>query len=167
MGVSVTPMQMACVYATIASGGVYTAPRLVKAIIGPDGKVHATPRPPHRVVLSGQTARTLRDYLEAVVVAPGATGLAAAVAQYRVAGKTGTGAMVRDGHYVPGEVASFIGMAPVENPRYVIAVFAHSPGGGEGGAVAAPAFREMMDFTLHHYRVPPTSQTPPTFTLTR
>jgi len=107
----------------------------------------------------------LRDDLEAVVTAPGATGHAAAVPGYRVAGKTGTGLQVKDGKYVNGEVASFVGMAPVEAPRYVIAVFAHSPG-GEGGAVAAPAFRDMMAFTLRYFQVPPSVAAPPKFALT-
>jgi cell division protein FtsI (penicillin-binding protein 3) len=165
-GVSVTPLQMAAVYATIANGGVYVQPHLVKATISPDGTVHPPADPLTRRVLSEQNAATLRADLEAVVTAKGATGHSAAIPQYRVAGKTGTGQMVKDGQYVPGEVASFIGMAPVENPRYVIAVFAHSPG-GEGGAVAAPAFKEMMAFTLLHYGVPPTGNPVPTFTLTR
>ena len=122
--------------------------------------------PTTRTVLSPQNANALRDDLEAVVTAPGATGHAAAVPGYRVAGKTGTGLQVKDGKYVDGEVASFIGMAPVEAPRYVIAVFAHSPG-GEGGAVAAPAFRDMMAFTLRYFQVPPSVGTPPKFTLTQ
>jgi cell division protein FtsI (penicillin-binding protein 3) len=165
-GVSVTPLQMAAVYATIANGGVYVQPHLVKATISPDGTVHPAADPATRRVLSAENAATLRADLEAVVTAKGATGHSAAIAQYRVAGKTGTGQMVKDGKYIPGEVASFIGMAPVENPRYVIAVFAHSPG-GEGGAVAAPAFKDMMAFTLLHYGVPPTGDPVPTFTLTR
>jgi cell division protein FtsI (penicillin-binding protein 3) len=57
-------------------------------------------------------------------------------------------------------VASFIGMAPADAPRYVVAVFAHTPG-GNGGAVAAPAFAEMMEFTLRHYRIAPTGTKPP------
>ena len=80
-----------------------------------------------------------------------------------MAGKTGTGELVQDGQYVAGEVASFIGMAPADAPRYVIAVFAHTPG-GNGGAVAGPAFAEMMEYTLRHYRVAPTGTEPPTFT---
>jgi cell division protein FtsI (penicillin-binding protein 3) len=165
MGVSVTPLQMAAVYATIANGGVYLQPHLIKATISPDKQVHPTAPPVTRTVLSARNADTLRDDLEAVVTAPGSTGHAAAVPGYRVAGKTGTGLQVKDGRYVPGEVASFVGMAPVEAPRYVIAVFAHSPG-GEGGAVAAPAFREMMAFTLRYFQVPPSAGTPPKFTLT-
>ena len=82
-----------------------------------------------------------------------------------MAGKTGTGLQVKDGRYAPGEVASFIGMAPADAPRYVIAVFAHSPG-GEGGSVAAPAFRDMMAFTLRYFQVPPTGTSPPKFALT-
>ena len=165
-GVSVTPLQMAAVYATIANGGVYVQPHLVKATISPDGAVHPAAAPATRRVLSTENAATLRQDLEAVVTAKGATGRSAAVQLYRVAGKTGTGLLVKDGKYAPGDVASFIGMAPVEAPRYVIAVFAHSPG-GEGGAVAAPAFSDMMRFTLFHYGVPPTGNPIPTFTLTR
>jgi cell division protein FtsI (penicillin-binding protein 3) len=165
MGVSVTPLQMAAVYATIANNGVYVQPHLVKATVTPDGVVQPAPAASTRTVLSAATAATLRQDLEAVVTAPGATGHAAAVPGYRVAGKTGTGLEVKDGKYAPGEVASFIGMAPVEAPRYVIAVVAHSPG-GEGGAVAAPAFREMMQFTLRHFQVPPTDAKPPSFILT-
>jgi cell division protein FtsI (penicillin-binding protein 3) len=165
MGVSVTPLQMAAVYATIANNGVYLQPHLIKATVTPDKKVHPAAAPTTRTVLSPQNANALRDDLEAVVTAPGATGHAAAVPGYRVAGKTGTGLQVKDGKYVPGEVASFVGMAPVEAPRYVIAVFAHTPG-GEGGAVAAPAFRDMMAFTLRYFQVPPSTGTPPKFTLT-
>ena len=165
LGVSVTPLQMAAVYATIANNGVYVAPHLIQASIGPDGKVSPWPAPRTRQVLSTDCAAALRQDLEAVVTAPGATGHSAAVPGYRVAGKTGTGLQVKDGRYAPGEVASFIGMAPADAPRYVIAVFAHSPG-GEGGAVAAPAFRDMMAFTLRYFQVPPTGTSPPKFALT-
>ena len=165
MGVSVTPLQMAAVYATIANGGVYVQPHLIQATIAPDGTVRPADPALRRTVLSQLTADTLRQDLEAVVTAPGATGHSAAVPGYRVAGKTGTGLQVKDGKYVAGEVASFIGMAPAEAPRYVIAVFAHSPG-GEGGAVAAPAFRDMMAFTLRYFQVPPSVGTAPKFTLT-
>jgi cell division protein FtsI (penicillin-binding protein 3) len=164
MGVSVTPLQMAAVYATIANNGGYVQPHLIKATIAPDHKVTPWAAAKTRQVLAPDCAATLRQDLEAVVTAPGATGHSAAVPGYRVAGKTGTGLQVKDGRYAPGEVASFIGMAPAEAPRYVIAVFAHSPG-GEGGAVAAPAFRDMMAFTLRYFQVPPSSTTAPKFTL--
>ncbi|MFI7574196.1 peptidoglycan D,D-transpeptidase FtsI family protein [Micromonospora sp. NPDC049497] len=160
--VDATPLQMAAAYATIANDGTYVQPHLVQEVIGPDGK-RTKPEPPKtRSVLSPDTAAELRTILEAVTTVDDATGLAAAVPGYRIAGKTGTGWRLVDGQKQPGEVASFIGMAPAEKPRYVIAVFAHTPAGG-GGDIAAPAFREMMQFTLRHYRVPPSSAAAPKF----
>lgn len=153
--VDATPLQMAAVYATIANNGTYVQPHLIKEVIsGTDGKRTPAKPPITRSVLSPHNAAALRTMLEAVTTVEGATGLAAAVPGYRVAGKTGTGLRYVDGKRQPGEVGSFIGMAPAENPRYVVAVFVWSPGGG-GGAVAAPAFRQIMGFTLTHYRVPP------------
>ncbi|WP_243421027.1 peptidoglycan D,D-transpeptidase FtsI family protein, partial [Micromonospora globispora] len=164
--VDATPLQMAAAYAAIANDGTYVQPHLIKDVIGPDGKRTPGPTPKTRSVLSPANAVALRTMLEAVTTVDEgpyerATGLAAAIPGYRVAGKTGTGLRYADGKQQPGEVGSFIGMAPAEKPKYVVAVFVWSPG-GEGGAVAAPAFREMMGFTLRHYRVPPsaTSRSP-------
>jgi cell division protein FtsI (penicillin-binding protein 3) len=164
LGVSATPLQMAAVYATIANGGVYVRPHLVKALVEPNGASTPMPDPLTRRVISVETATALRSMLEAVVTAPDATGRAAAINGYRVAGKTGTGMLVVNGAYAPGEVGSFIGMAPADAPRYVVAVFAHTPG-GSGGTVAAPAFAQMMEQTLLRYRVPPSGTRPPTFTI--
>jgi cell division protein FtsI (penicillin-binding protein 3) len=164
MGVSVTPLQMAAVYAAIANGGVWVRPHLVQAVVGPDGTVTPAEAQPTRRVISAENAAALRTMLEAVVVAPQATGRSAAIADYRVAGKTGTGKVVRDGQYADGEVGSFIGMAPADAPRYVVAVFAHTPG-GNGGVVAGPAFAQMMEQTLLHYRVAPTGSPVPTFAI--
>ncbi|MEV4694165.1 penicillin-binding protein 2 [Micromonospora echinospora] len=156
--VDATPLQMAAAYAAIANNGTYVQPHLVKETVGAEGDRSPAAKPTTRSVLSPANAAALRRMMEAVTTVDGpegqATGLAAAVPGYRVAGKTGTGLRYDNGKQQPGEVGSFIGMAPAENPRYVVAVFVWSPGGG-GGAVAAPAFREMMGFTLRHYRVPP------------
>ncbi len=160
--VDATAIQMAAAYATIANDGTYVAPRLVKEVIGPQGERTTPEAPTTREVLTPETAAELRTILEAVTTVDGATGLTAAVPGYRVAGKSGTGARLVDGRKQPGEVAAFIGMAPAEKPRYVIAVFAHTPGGG-GGDIAAPVFADMMRFTLQHYRVPPSKVPPPNF----
>ncbi|MFI9640111.1 peptidoglycan D,D-transpeptidase FtsI family protein [Micromonospora sp. NPDC051925] len=160
--VDATPLQMAAAYATIANDGTYVQPHLIKEVVGADGKRTPSAAPVTRSVLSPQNAAALRTLLEAVTTVDGATGLAAAVPGYRVAGKTGTGLRYVDGKQQPGEVASFIGMAPAEAPRYVVAVFVWNPEGG-GGAVVAPAFRELMGFTLRHYRVPPSSGKSPNF----
>ncbi|GAA0407606.1 cell division protein FtsI [Micromonospora gifhornensis] len=162
--VDATPLQMAAAYAAIANDGTYIQPHLVKETIDPQGNRTPAEPPATRPVLSPDNAKALRTIMEAVTTVENATGLAAAVPGYRVAGKTGTGWRLVDGKKQPGDVASFIGMAPAENPRYVIAVFVHSPSGG-GGKVAAPAFRDMMTFTLRHFKVPPSSEAPPKFTV--
>jgi cell division protein FtsI (penicillin-binding protein 3) len=165
MGVSVTPLQMAAVYAAIANDGVWVQPHLIKETILPDGTVSPAAAAQSHRVISPETASSLREIMEAVTTVHDATGLNAALPGYRISGKTGTGKQVKDGKYVAGEVASFIGMAPADQPKYVIAVFAHTPGGG-GGAVAGPAFRDMMGYTLRHFQVPPTGTKPPEFVIT-
>jgi cell division protein FtsI (penicillin-binding protein 3) len=165
-GVSVTPLQMTAAYAAIANDGVWVQPHLVQSIIGPDGKVTPAEAPASHRVISAEHAAQLRQIMEAVTTAPGATGRSAAIAGYRVAGKTGTGRYYATRGYGRGEVASFIGMAPADAPRYVIGVFAYTPG-GNGGVICGPAFREMMSFALKHYGIPPTGDKPPTFVATR
>jgi cell division protein FtsI (penicillin-binding protein 3) len=164
-GVSVTPLQMTAAFAAIANNGVWVQPHLVQKIIGPDGKTTSPTASSHRVI-SAEHAAQLRQIMEAVTTVPGATGRTAAIPGYRVAGKTGTGRYYSNGRYDQGEVASFIGMAPADAPRYVIGVFAYTPG-GNGGVICGPAFKEMMSFTLKHFRVPPTGVKAPTFILQR
>ncbi|NUT32508.1 MAG: penicillin-binding protein 2 [Hamadaea sp.] len=163
-GVSVTPLQMTAAYAAIANDGVWVQPHLVRAVVGPDGKVTERPTPASHRVLSAEHAAQLRTMMEAVTTVKDATGRSAAIPAYRVSGKTGTGRYYATDGYGTGEVASFVGMAPADAPRYVIGVFAYTPGGG-GGAICGPAFKEMMSFTLKHFRVPPTGVKAPTFVL--
>jgi cell division protein FtsI (penicillin-binding protein 3) len=112
-------------------------------------------------VLDPAVAAQLRELLEAPVVVKGGTGNQAAIPGYRVAGKTGTGARVVDGKYTDGYVASFIGMAPADAPRFVVAVYAY--GLDITGATMAPAFSQMMADTLIRFKVPPTGAPPPAF----
>ncbi|GAA0518068.1 cell division protein [Paractinoplanes deccanensis] len=161
MSVDATLIQMAAGYNAIANDGTYVQPHLIKAMIsGKDGKVTPGPEPETHKVLDPQVAAELRTMMEAVVDTEGATGKKAAVAAYRVSGKTGTGKRLIDGKYTSANYGSFIGMAPAENPRYVIAVSADVPV-GTGGDVAAPAFSKMMSFTLLHNKVPPSTTPAP------
>ncbi len=114
-----------------------------------------------RPVLDPPVAAQLRELLEAPVAIKGGTGNQAAIPGYRVAGKTGTGGRWVDGKYTDGYVASFIGMAPADAPRFVVAVYAY--GLDITGATMAPAFSEMMAYTLTRYKVPPTGASPPAF----
>jgi cell division protein FtsI (penicillin-binding protein 3) len=111
--------------------------------------------------MDADKAAELRDMLEGVITLDHATGKDAAIPGYRIAGKTGTSQLVVNGTYGTGTVTSFIGMAPADAPRYVVAVTAHVPGSGSGGSVAAPAFHDMMTFTLSQFGVLPTGTTPP------
>ncbi|MFI7597733.1 penicillin-binding transpeptidase domain-containing protein [Actinoplanes sp. NPDC049681] len=161
--VDATLLQMVAGYGAIANDGVYVQPHLIKATIsGRDGAVTASAPPETHRVLDVRVARDLREMMEAVVDAKGATGTKAKVDGYRVSGKTGTGKMLVDGQYTSHNAGSFIGMAPAEKPRFVIGVFADVPN-GTGGDVAAPAFSKMMSSALLHYRVPPSGTKPPTF----
>jgi cell division protein FtsI (penicillin-binding protein 3) len=163
-GVATTALQMAVVYGTIANDGLWVQPTLVRKIIAPDGTVTKAPAQQTRRVLDPQNAQELRTMLEGVTTLDDATGHQAAIPGYRIAGKTGTSKMPLNGGYASGDVVSFIGMAPAEAPRYVVAVTAHVPGGA-GGSVAAPAFKEMMALTLSNFGVVPTGTEPPKLTI--
>ena len=93
---------MAAVYAAIANDGLWVQPHLVKAIIAPDGTVTPAPAAPTRQVISAENAAALRTMLEAVVDARRRDRPSAAVAGYRVAGKTGTGRVIANGKLRPG-----------------------------------------------------------------
>ena len=106
-------------------------------------------------VFSDRTVREIRRMLEMVVL-PGGTAPLAQVAGYRVAGKTGTARKLEDGHYVSRYIASFVGFAPVSDPRLVVAVMIDDPAGPDyyGGEVAGPAFSKIMGDALHALNVP-------------
>jgi len=154
--VSVTPLQMAMVYAVVANDGMWAQPHLVKEIVDGEGNRQAT-LPLARRVISAETAAQMRIMLEAVVVR--GTGTAAAVSGYRVGGKTGTTQKYLTDlqEYSEEEVvASFIGMAPIDDPQIVVAVVLDSPQEyASGGRGAAPAFAEIMLAALHQVGVTP------------
>jgi cell division protein FtsI (penicillin-binding protein 3) len=158
-GVSVNALQVASVYSTIANDGLRLTPRLVEAVIAPDGTVAETP-PGKRVrVVSPQTARDVRRMLELVVSDRG-TAPAAQIDGYRVGGKTGTAMYVDPdcGCYADGVVASFVGLAPADDPELVVAVSIVNPRNGRyGGQLAAPVFRKVMSYALQAQHVAPTS----------
>jgi cell division protein FtsI (penicillin-binding protein 3) len=112
-------------------------------------------------IITPQTARSLRKMLE-LAVQPGGTAPRAQVPGYRVAGKTGTAHKLENGRYASSKyVSSFVGFAPVSDPRIVVAVMIDEPSAGQhyGGAVAAPVFREVVSATLRTMSVPPDAPT--------
>jgi cell division protein FtsI (penicillin-binding protein 3) len=156
-GVSVSLLQVAQAYATVARGGVYRDPVLVRGSVGSDGELEPAAEPATRRVLSQRSARVLSRMLVGVV--EDGTGTSAALDGYRVAGKTGTAqkpAEGRPGYQSGAYVGTFVGFAPAERPEVVVAIAVDEPRKGYyGGATAAPVFHELLEFTLGHRRIPP------------
>jgi cell division protein FtsI (penicillin-binding protein 3) len=157
-GMSVNALQVADAYATIANGGVRVTPRIISGTInGKDKVVPAAPSSGRRVV-STQTATTMAQLLEQVTSSTLGTGDAAAVAGYRVAGKTGTADRINPlAPGYSGHVASFVGFAPTDKPSLVVLVTLDNPTKGYfGGSIAAPVFSKIMAFALTTLRIPST-----------
>ena len=164
-GMSANALQVASVYATIANDGVRVTPTLVRSHIAPDGRVTPAKQPERHKVVSEETAAQVRRMLESVTSNEG-TAPAARIAGYRVAGKTGTAERPdgRGGYH--GYVSSFVGFAPADNPSLLVSVVLDDPKTSYfGGVVAAPVFRDVMQFALQTRRVPPTGTIPQPYPL--
>ena len=153
-GISVTPLQLAAAYGAIANDGVWMRPHIVWGERQPGtGKLKPQPVEQGRRVVSAQTARQVRVMLEAVVER--GTGKLAQLDGYTCGGKTGTAQIPGKGGYSGKYVASFIGMAPIKSPKYVVLVAVTAPQGSSyGGVVAAPVFREITEQALLMCRTP-------------
>jgi cell division protein FtsI (penicillin-binding protein 3) len=163
-GLSMTVLQLASVYQTIANDGVRVPPRIVSSVTGADGTVQRTEQPAGIRAVTPETARTVRTMLESVTQ-PGGTGVKAAIPGYRVAGKTGTAQQPDPAH--GGAYSSwmnwdtFAGIVPADNPQFVVAIMVDNPAHGlEGGDVAAPLFNTIASYELRHAHIPPTGSLP-------
>jgi len=162
--VGTTPLQMAAVYSAIANDGVYTEPYLVSEVIHPDG-TRITAKPRTRRVISVETAVIMREILGRVVSAEDGTGRRARMTDFTAGGKTGSTNKfdVDLQRYTDETMASFIGMAPLNDPKIVIAVVLDTPTGSledgadlaNGGASAAPVFAEVAQIVLHQLGIAP------------
>ena len=152
-GISMTPLQMAAVYATVANDGMWVQPRLVRGTSDrAGGEVDEAPSAPPRRVLSEQTASMLTRMLASVVET--GTGGAAQIPGYQVAGKTGTARKLVDGRYVRRYMASFAGFLPASDPRVVIVVSIDEPSTVYGGVAAAPVFSEIARHVIQRLAIP-------------
>jgi cell division protein FtsI/penicillin-binding protein 2 len=160
---TVTPLQMVQAMSVIANGGYLVRPRLVDAIGSADNK-RTLERPARKQVLSATVAAQMRAMLERTI--ENGTGLLAQAPGYRVGGKTGTAQMVdrETGRYSHEEyVASFLGLAPINDPKIVVLVVLEAPQGEYyGGQVAAPVFRDVTAQTLRLLDVQPDQPVRPT-----
>jgi cell division protein FtsI (penicillin-binding protein 3) len=146
-GLSVSLMQLARAYTVFAREGDIISLTLTKS----DGTLaRATP------VFSQQTVREMRAMLE-MATQPGGTAPKARVPGYRIGGKTGTAYKIEGGQYVKNYVASFVGFAPISDPRLIVAVMIDEPSFGAhfGGDVAGPVFSSVMGGALRTLGVIP------------
>ena len=147
-----TPLQMAAAYAALANEGVLLRPTLIREVRTPRGAVIYRHRPePVRRVVSPELAAVLRDLLRSVVAGRGGTGVEAALANFQVAGKTGTSRRAVGGRYAPGQyTASFAALFPADEPQLVVVVKIDRPrrGGYFAAQTAAPVTRSMLEQAL-------------------
>jgi cell division protein FtsI (penicillin-binding protein 3) len=149
-GISVSLMQLARAYSVFAGDGELMPMSLTRVEQGP---VTGVP------VFSPQTAREVRAMLE-MAAGPGGTAPKAQVPGYRVAGKTGTAHKLEGGLYANKYVSSFVGFAPVSDPRLIVAVMIDEPSAGKhyGGDVAAPVFSAITGGALRTLGIAPDAQ---------
>lgn len=147
-GISVSLLQIAHAYMIFARDGE----------IIPLTFQRSTDQPIGQRVISEKTARATRGMLE-MAAGPGGTAPQAQVPGYRVGGKTGTAYKLEKGQYVKKYVSSFVGFAPVSDPRIIVAVMIDEPSAGKhyGGQVAAPIFSAVTANALRAMNVAPDS----------
>jgi cell division protein FtsI (penicillin-binding protein 3) len=175
-GLSMTLLQMTGMYQAIANDGVRIPPRIIKTTVAADGTRTDEPRPDGVRVVSPETAKTVRHMLQATVqrdprgVQQG-TGSQAAVDGYQISGKTGTAQQINPGcgcYYDNVYWITFAGMAPADDPRYVIGIMADNPqhtAEGQSGTTMAPLFHNIAAWLLQRENVPLSPDPGPPLTL--
>jgi len=153
-GIAVTPIQMVRAVGAIANKGNLMKPHLVAAIKRNEGTIEIKPEIVRRVI-SEQTALTMTD----IMVKSSEHGEAkfATLPGYRIAGKTGTAQIAVEGVYDDKKtIASFVGFAPADKPRFVMIVKINEPSSSQWGSeTAAPLFFNISKELLQYYGIPP------------
>jgi cell division protein FtsI/penicillin-binding protein 2 len=151
--VAITPLQMVAAVSSVANGGEYIEPRVLRAVYRNGMRYQVTPKVVRRTI-SADTAASLTTIMEGVVT--DGTAKRAAIAGYTVAGKTGTAQKLVDRQYSHSDhYASFVGFVPSTNPVFAIVVVidsAKGPNGDRGGTVAAPIFANIAELALRYRR---------------
>ena len=148
----VTPIQMITAVSSIANGGTYVVPRVVKSIVNSQtGEVKNIEPQKKETVISKETSEKVLSMMQSVVAE--GTGKNAQVKGYSIGGKTGTS---EDGVNTGKYVTSFVGVAPISDPKLVILITLYNPtgeGGHQGGGVAAPIASQVLGEVLPYLEV--------------
>ena len=145
--------QLASAYQAIANGGVRMPLTLIESCTRPDGTVVIPGRPEPVRVVSEASAKLTIDMLQSVVT-DGGLSSTFTIPGYLVAAKTGTGEVAGPGGYTNERIVSVAGIAPADNPEYVVVVTLVKPTTVKTSWAAAPPFATIMTQVLGHYRVP-------------
>lgn len=151
-GVAQTPLQTALIFQALGNKGVRLKPRIVDAIIDADGTEHKRPVEAGVRMVSEETAASCRVLMENMV--DQGHPRTAKVTGYRVGGKTGTAEAPSEKGGYDGNTTSFVGLAPIEDPRFLVAVTMQRPEGSVGTNGTTAEFSKIMEKTLHTYNVP-------------
>jgi cell division protein FtsI (penicillin-binding protein 3) len=155
--IGVTPLQMAAAVSSVANGGEYVEPRIVRAAYHDNRRYEVKPKVLRRAI-SPDTAAVLTTIMEQVVERGTGKGFAE-IPGFTIAGKTGTANTLVNGRYSNNTYASFVGFLPSRDPKVTILVMLDSPHGSAshfGGPVAGPIFRRIAEATLRYMGVAPT-----------
>ncbi len=163
-GLTLTTVQLASAYQALGNGGVRLPVRLVEGCEHPDGTVTVPSNGEPVRVVSEQAARQTLDMMENVV-SVGSNHPLLAIGGYRIAAKSGTAEVAENGVYGDKTVISFAGLAPAENPQYVVVVTAGIPTSMYNSAAIATTFHDVMAQTLTQFRVVPSGQPSPSLPL--
>ena len=154
----VTPIQMITAVSSIANGGTYVVPRVVKGIVNSQtGEVKNIEPQKKETVISKETSEKVLSMMQSVVAE--GTGKNAQVKGYSIGGKTGTS---EDGVNTGKYVTSFVGVAPISDPKLVILITLYNPtgeGGHQGGGVAAPIASQVLGEVLPYLEVKKDNET--------
>lgn len=159
-GVSQSTLQTVRAYQSIANDGVMLQPRLIDSYVSADGKEEKVAPQPSRQVVSDNTAQQVQDILESAVTEGEIKD--AAIDGYRVGAKTGTSESPCDDGKPGfcGYTASIVGMAPMDDPRFIVEVILQRPKGSIYGITNGPVFRSVMSQVLRTFNVQPSTGQP-------